>query len=95
MFSVLRLPPKIFLHMSLKLFDIAPDFTAQTQLGSIQFHQWIADSWCILFSHPADFTPVCTTELGMVASMKREFERRNLKVLALSVDSIESHHLWI
>ena len=95
MFSVLRLPPKIFLHMSLRLFDIAPDFTAQTQLGSIQFHQWIADSWCILFSHPADFTPVCTTELGMVASMKREFERRNVKVLALSVDSIESHRLWI
>jgi alkyl hydroperoxide reductase subunit AhpC len=81
--------------MALRLGDVAPDFTADTTEGTISFHQWLGDSWGVLFSHPADYTPVCTTELGMVAKLKGEFEKRNTKVLALSVDTVESHNGWI
>ena len=81
--------------MSLRLGDIAPDFTAQTTQGTIHFHEWLGDSWGMLFSHPADFTPVCTTELGKTASLKPEFDKRNVKVMALSVDDVESHKGWI
>lgn len=81
--------------MALRLGDVAPDFAAVTTEGPIQFHQWLGNSWGVLFSHPADFTPVCTTELGAVARIKAEFEKRNVKVLAVSVDPIESHHTWI
>jgi thioredoxin-dependent peroxiredoxin len=80
---------------TLRLGDIAPDFTAETTIGKIDFHDWLGDSWGILFSHPADFTPVCTTELGYMSKIKSEFEKRNVKVLALSVDPIESHLKWI
>lgn len=81
--------------MSLRLGDIAPDFEANTTQGIIKFHEWLGDSWGLLFSHPADFTPVCTTELGKTALLKGEFEKRNVKVLAVSVDDIDSHHRWI
>ena len=81
--------------MSLKLGETAPDFTAQTTEGEIKFHDWLGDSWGILFSHPADFTPVCTTELGEVARLKGEFDQRNTKVIAVSVDNLESHNRWI
>ncbi len=81
--------------MSLRLGDEAPDFTANTTEGTIHFHEWLGDSWGVLFSHPADFTPVCTTELGYTAKLKDEFAKRHVKVLALSVDGIESHHNWI
>ena len=81
--------------MGLRLGDMAPDFTAQTTEGNINFHEWIGNNWCILFSHPKDFTPVCTTELGKVARIKKEFEKRNCKIIAISVDTIESHHSWI
>ena len=81
--------------MTLQLGDIAPDFTQATSQGEISFHEWAGDSWVVLFSHPADYTPVCTTELGTVASLKPEFEKRNVKVLALSVDGVESHNGWI
>ncbi|WP_418263573.1 peroxiredoxin [Flavobacterium faecale] len=80
---------------SLRLGDTAPDFTAETSKGTINFHEWLGDSWGVLFSHPADFTPVCTTELGTVANYFPEFEKRNTKVLALSVDGLESHKEWI
>ncbi len=80
---------------TVRLGDIAPDFEAETSQGNIKFHEWIGDSWCILFSHPADFTPVCTTELGTVANYYPEFQKRNVKVIALSVDGIESHMEWI
>src|SRR5262245_48195827 len=80
---------------ALQLGDIAPDFTAQTTEGPIQFHSWIGNNWCIFFSHPKDYTPVCTTELGETAKMAGEFKRRNVKVIALSVDSVESHKGWI
>lgn len=79
----------------LRLGDTAPNFTAETTEGKIEFHNWLGVSWGILFSHPADFTPVCTTELGATAKLKNEFEKRNVKVVALSVDSLESHHEWI
>jgi len=80
---------------TLRLGDIAPDFTAQTTEGEINFHEWLGDGWGILFSHPADYTPVCTTELGTVAKYKAEFDKRNVKVVALSVDGLASHHDWI
>lgn len=81
--------------MSLRLGDTAPNFTAQTSLGEIDFYQYLGDSWGILFSHPADYTPVCTTELGRTAALKEEFEKRNVKVLALSVDPVDKHLGWI
>ena len=81
--------------MSLRLGDIAPNFTAETTEGTINFHEWLGDKWGVLFSHPADFTPVCTTELGLTAKLKDEFEKRNTKVLAVSVDPLDSHKKWI
>jgi alkyl hydroperoxide reductase subunit AhpC len=81
--------------MSVRLGDIAPDFTAETSEGSIKFHEWLGASWGVLFSHPADFTPVCTTELGAVAKLRAEFDKRNVKVMALSADPLESHMRWI
>lgn len=81
--------------MSLRLGDIAPDFTAETTEGKISFHEYLGDSWGILFSHPADYTPVCTTELGAAARLKPEFDKRNVKMLAISVDDVESHKGWI
>jgi thioredoxin-dependent peroxiredoxin len=80
--------------MSLRLGDLAPDFTAETTLGTITFHEWLGNSWGVLFSHPKDFTPVCTTELGYVARIKPEFDRRGVKVIGLSVDGVESHLRW-
>jgi alkyl hydroperoxide reductase subunit AhpC len=81
--------------MSLRLGDIAPDFEQASTEGTIHFHQWLGNSWGVLFSHPADFTPVCTTELGLTAKLKGEFAKRNTKAIALSVDPVESHHRWI
>lgn len=81
--------------MSLRIGDIAPDFEQQSSEGTIKFHEYLGSSWGLLFSHPADFTPVCTTELGYTAKLKGEFEKRNVKVVALSVDSVESHGGWI
>jgi thioredoxin-dependent peroxiredoxin len=81
--------------MAVRLGDIAPDFQAETSEGKIKFHEWLGTSWGVLFSHPADFTPVCTTELGAVAKLRAEFDKRNVKVVALSVDGVESHQKWI
>src|SRR5678815_4024163 len=80
--------------MAIRLGDIAPDFTAETTEGTVDFHDWKKDSWAVLFSHPKDFTPVCTTELGYTAKLKDEFARRGVKVIGLSVDPVESHVKW-
>jgi len=82
------------LHV-IQLGDEAPDFTAQTTEGEIRFHQWMGDNWCVFFSHPKDFTPVCTTELGEAARLKGEFDKRNVKIIGLSVDGLQSHQGWI
>jgi thioredoxin-dependent peroxiredoxin len=81
--------------MALRLGDTVPDFTQASTAGEISFHEWAGDSWVVLFSHPADYTPVCTTELGTVAKLKPEFDQRNVKVLALSVDDVDSHNGWV
>ena len=81
--------------MALRINNEAPDFTAETTEGTIQFHDWIGDGWAILFSHPKDFTPVCTTELGYMAGLKPEFDKRNCKILGLSVDGIDDHSKWM
>ena len=80
--------------MSLRINDVAPDFTAETTQGAIHFHEWIGDNWAVLFSHPKDFTPVCTTELGAVAALEKEFAVRGAKVIGLSVDKVDDHQRW-
>ena len=80
--------------MGLSINQVAPDFTAETTQGEIRFHEWIGEGWAVLFSHPKDFTPVCTTELGYVASLQPEFEKRNCKVIGLSVDAVSDHLAW-
>jgi alkyl hydroperoxide reductase subunit AhpC len=80
--------------MTIRIGDEAPDFTAETTEGTIRFHEWIGNGWAILFSHPKDFTPVCTTELGYMARLKPEFEKRNTKIIGLSIDPVDDHHRW-
>jgi alkyl hydroperoxide reductase subunit AhpC len=87
--------PKEKIEMAIQLGAIAPDFTQESTEGTIHFHEWAGDKWVVLFSHPKDFTPVCTTELGAVAKLKGEFDRRNTKVMAISVDDVDSHKRWI
>ncbi len=82
-------------YPALRIGDIAPDFTQKSSEGEISFHEWLGDSWGLLFSHPKDFTPVCTTELGVTAKLKDEFAKRNVKALAISVDDVDSHQRWI
>jgi len=81
--------------MALRLGDTVPDFTAETTQGTIRFHEWLGNSWCIFFSHPKDFTPVCTTELGRLAKIKSEFDKRGCKIIGISVDTMESHKGWV
>lgn len=80
--------------MSLRINDIAPDFTAETTHGPVSFHEWIGDGWAVLFSHPKNFTPVCTTELGAMGGLQPEFEKRGVKIIGISVDPVESHEKW-
>src|ERR1700730_17738115 len=87
-------PPEGRSTMSLRINDIAPDFTAETTHGTIRFHEWIGDNWAVLFSHPKDFTPVCTTELGAVGGLESDFAKRGAKVIGLSVDPVENHGKW-
>lgn len=89
-----EMPRKARTNMSLRINDIAPDFTAETTQGTIHFHEWIGDNWAVLFSHPKDFTPVCTTELGAVASLEKQFAARGAKVIGLSVDPVDNHSKW-
>jgi thioredoxin-dependent peroxiredoxin len=86
---------EVFTMAQLRLGDTAPDFTQDSSMGEISFHEWAGDSWVVLFSHPADYTPVCTTELGEVAKLRSEFDKRNVKTIALSIDDAESHKGWI
>jgi alkyl hydroperoxide reductase subunit AhpC len=81
--------------MTLAINETAPDFEAMTTEGKIRFHDWIGDNWAVLFSHPKDFTPVCTTELGSIAKVKRDFDRRGVKLIGLSVDPVSDHHRWM
>jgi alkyl hydroperoxide reductase subunit AhpC len=91
----MRIPnPKETPDMGIRINDTAPNFTAQTTAGEIDFHDWIGDSWAVLFSHPKDFTPICTTELGYMARIKPEFDKRGVKIVGLSVDSLENHGAW-
>lgn len=89
-----KMPRKARKNMSLRINDIAPDFTAETTQGTIHFHEWIGDNWAVLFSHPKDFTPVCTTELGAVATLEKQFAARGAKVIGLSVDPVDNHSKW-
>jgi alkyl hydroperoxide reductase subunit AhpC len=82
------------IFITLRINDVAPNFEAETTGGPIRFHEWLGDSWCVLFSHPKDFTPVCTTELGYMAGLQPEFEKRNCKIIGLSVDPVADHGKW-